>query len=693
MAFVPSCRRSTSPRSLGDPVYNPCKTLIPIPVAPRKATSLLAFLILLIALPALAGPGPFGVAAYPVCHAGVHLSWSSSSGASSYRVFRAGLSIGGVLPASTLAFDDSTSGSSYTVVSTDSHGFTFTSNSVTPPAPNSSICLSGDLQVGEAAYCAASGPAVHLAWTSGSASGYFITDSSDNLVAVVDDTISSFDVTRLNAGTSYRFSVNDTQANNGQFLTTPSCPGLPGSLTLFGITSCSKDSVSVLLSWTASSGAAQYRVGRDGVTIGTTTDRTFTDTTVTAGHAYSYTISALNGSGSTESNTLPVTAPACVSPPGAFAVSASAFCTNGAAPSPAVHVTWTASSNASTYVVNRNGAAYSGTFASTKLAFDDLTVSVGQTYTYTVTATNSGGTTLSSGQSVTIASSTCAVVTPPSSALLSVNTICNDTSPVNRLSWTAAAGSANYTVFRDLAALSAALPATTLAYDDASVAPGQTHAYFVRAANAGGSSDSNSINLALPTTICQPPPGSFILSANAFCDISSSPSARVNLTWTASANATGYDVLRDDRPIGTVTGTAFSDSAALAGQSYTYVIRASGPGGTTDSNSVAVHVDPLVCTGPCSLSCAANVATSAPATTAVLFLLQQPSSCDTAGVTWTFGDGAVSNEVKTFHLYERAGTFRWTVTVGSATTGACQNSGTIIITAPPAAVKRRSVHP
>ncbi len=663
-----------------------------MPLAPRKAMSLLAFLILLVALPALAGPGSFGVAAYPVCNAGVHLSWSSSSGASSYRVFRAGQAIGGVLPASTLAFDDSTSGSSYTVVATDSHGFTFTSNSVTPPAPNASLCLSGDLQAGEAAYCAVSGPAVHLAWTAGSASGYFITDSSGNLVAFVDETNSSFDVTGLNPGGSYRFSVNGTDANDGQFLTTPSCPGVPGSLTLFGIISCGNGSVTFLLSWTASAGAAQYRVGRDGVTIGTTTARTFADTAVTAGHAYSYTISALNGSGSTESNTLPATAPACVSPPGAFAVTASAFCTNGAAPSPAVHVTWTASSNASTYVVNRNGAAYSGTFASTKLAFDDLTVTVGQTYTYTVTATNSGGSTLSSGQSVTIAGPTCQV-SPPSSPVLAVNTICNDTSPVNRLSWTSAAASANYTVFRDLTALSAALPATTLAYDDASVAPGQQHAYFVRASNVGGSSDSNSVNLALPTTICQPPPDAFTLTANTFCDVSSSPSAKVNLTWTASTNVTDYDVFRDGTPIGTVSGTVFTDNAALAGQSYTYVIRASGPGGTTDSNSVPVHVDPLICTGPCSLSCAANVAASAPATTAVLFLLQQPSSCDTAGVTWTFGDGAVSNGVSTFHLYESAGTFRWTVTVGNATAGVCQNSGTIIITAPPPSVRRRSVHP
>src|SRR4051812_39014482 len=188
-----------------------------MPVVPRKATPLLAFLIFLVPLSALAGPGAFGVAAFPVCHAGIHLSWSSSSGASSYRVFRGGQAIGAVLPASTLAFDDSTAGTSYFVVATDSHGFTFTSSSVTPPAANSTLCQSGDLQVGESAYCAVTGPAIHLAWTAGSANGYFITDASDNVVAVLDETRSNFDVTGLNAATSYRFSVNDIQANHGQF--------------------------------------------------------------------------------------------------------------------------------------------------------------------------------------------------------------------------------------------------------------------------------------------------------------------------------------------------------------------------------------------------------------------------------------------------------------------------------------------
>jgi chitodextrinase len=154
---------------------------------------------------------------------------------------------------------------------------------------------------------------------------------------------------------------------------------------------------------------------------------------------------------------------------------------------------------------------------------------------------------------------------------------------------------------------------------------------------------------------------------------------------------TGYAVFRNDSLIGSVTGTAFTDNGALAGQSYTYLIRASGPGGTTDSNSVNLHVDPDICSGPCSLSCAANVATSAQATTAVLFLLQQPSSCDTAGVTWTFGDGTGSNDVGPFHIYASAGTFRWTVTVGQGTSAMCQNNGVIVITAPPVPAKRRAV--
>jgi hypothetical protein len=659
----------------------------------RKTTSLIAFLFFLAAPVALAGPGAFGVAAYPVCQPRVaHLSWSSSSGASSYRVFRGTLAISGVLPATTLAFNDTTTGTAYSVVATDSRGFTFTSNTVTPPAANSSLCSGADLQVGEVAYCAVSGPAVHLAWTAGADSSYFITDATGAFVAAVDGSKSSFDITGLSGGKSVRYSVNNVDGNNGQFVTTAACSGPPASFTLTAATACVNGAISVQLSWAAASGATQYRVDRDGVVIGTTTTaRTFADTAVTAGHAYSYTISALNNSGATESNTLSVTAATCIAPPGAFAASAATFCTTGASPAPAVHVTWTASSNAASYIVNRNGAAYSSSLSSGTLALDDLNVTIGQTYTYTVTAANSGGSTLSSASSVTITNATCPAPAPTTPAL-SETTVCTGTSPSNHLSWTVSTNATSYIVFRNGGALSSSLPSSTLAYDDNAVVPGQSYSYFVRAANSGGSADSNTINIALPTTICQPPPAPFSLTARAICDISSTPAPVVRLTWTASANATGYTVFRAGTKIADVTATTLIDATNIvAGQIYKYFVRASGPGGTTDSNEFEVLVDASVCQVPCGFACAATVAASAAQQSPVRFALQQQTSCEGVVATWTFGDGTGSSELAPSHAYPSPGTFRWTVTAGTATSATCQSSGTITITAVPPPSKRRAV--
>lgn len=53
----------------------------------------------------------------------------------------------------------------------------------------------------------------------------------------------------------------------------------------------------VTLGWNAADGAASYRILRNGVEVGTTIATTFTDTSVSAGATYSYTIIAVNGAG------------------------------------------------------------------------------------------------------------------------------------------------------------------------------------------------------------------------------------------------------------------------------------------------------------------------------------------------------------------------------------------------------------
>jgi fibronectin type 3 domain-containing protein/N-acetylneuraminic acid mutarotase len=82
-----------------------------------------------------------------------------------------------------------------------------------------------------------------------------------------------------------------------------------------GLTADSVSGNRVDLSWTASSddfGVAGYRVFRDGAQIGTPAGTSFSDTTVTPGHQYAYTVAAYDAAGhvSDQSAPLTVTTPA-----------------------------------------------------------------------------------------------------------------------------------------------------------------------------------------------------------------------------------------------------------------------------------------------------------------------------------------------------------------------------------------------
>ncbi len=66
------------------------------------------------------------------------------------------------------------------------------------------------------------------------------------------------------------------------------------------VTSTSKTDSSVSLSWTASSdavGVTGYEIWRDGAKVGTTTSTSYTNTGLTAGTAYSFTVKAFDSAG------------------------------------------------------------------------------------------------------------------------------------------------------------------------------------------------------------------------------------------------------------------------------------------------------------------------------------------------------------------------------------------------------------
>ncbi|WP_030060709.1 MULTISPECIES: alpha/beta hydrolase family esterase [Streptomyces] len=87
--------------------------------------------------------------------------------------------------------------------------------------------------------------------------------------------------------------------------TGPTSPGLPAPS---GLTATPAGATSVALGWQAVSGAASYRVYRDGTQVGSATGVSFTDTGLTAGTTYGYTVAAVDASGTVGARSATVTA-------------------------------------------------------------------------------------------------------------------------------------------------------------------------------------------------------------------------------------------------------------------------------------------------------------------------------------------------------------------------------------------------
>lgn len=145
----------------------------------------------------------------------------------------------------------------------------------------------------------------------------------------------------------------------------------------------------VTLTWTASVGATSYQVARSAAStgpfaaVGSPTTTSYTDTSVGAGLTYFYVVAA-SGAGGTG----PASADVAASVPPAAPSGLSASVAGAS-----VALAWTAVGGATTYAVYRA----SGGAAATLLAnvatpsYTDTAVALGTTYTYTVTASDAGG--------------------------------------------------------------------------------------------------------------------------------------------------------------------------------------------------------------------------------------------------------------------------------------------------------------
>jgi Concanavalin A-like lectin/glucanases superfamily/Bacterial Ig domain/Divergent InlB B-repeat domain/CARDB/Fibronectin type III domain len=252
----------------------------------------------------------------------------------------------------------------------------------------------------------------------------------------------------------------------------------------------------VRVTWNVVSNATSYEVWRDinSTTSGaikikdSTSGTSYDDTTATPGTTYYYGIKAKNSAGTSGFSTSNsgYAAISIPQPPTGISASDGTYTDK-------VRITWNAVNNATSYEVWRdinsttNGAIkIKDSVAGT--SYEDTSVTPGTTYYYWVKAKNSDGT---SGFS-TSNSGYAAIGIPQIPTGISA-TDGTYTDKV-RVTWNAASNATSYEVWRDInsttsGAIKIKDSVTGTSYDDTSVTPGTTYYYWVKARNAGGSSD------------------------------------------------------------------------------------------------------------------------------------------------------------------------------------------------------------
>ncbi|MFY9615690.1 MAG: N,N-dimethylformamidase beta subunit family domain-containing protein [Candidatus Dormiibacterota bacterium] len=557
---------------------------------------------------------PTGLSATAVAPSQINLAWTAASGASSYKIQRS-------LDSSTWSQVGTSTTTSYIDLglnASTTYYYQVLANNTAGDSGPSNVAFATTLQPPPAAPTGLSATAfsptqVNLGWTaSGGASSYKIQRSPNGTsgwTQVGTSATTAFSDTGLAPSTTYYYQVlasnssGDSGASNLASATTPQAPPVaPTGLTASGVSSSQ-----INLGWNAVAGATGYKIQRspDGSTgwtqVGTSTAAAYMDMGLTASTTYYYQVLASNSAGdSGASNVAFATTlqPAPAAPTGLTATAMS--------PSQ-INLSWTASSGATSYKIQRSPDGSTGwtqVGTSTTTGYSNTGLSPATTYYYQVLASNSTG---DSGPS-TGASATTPVGAPAAPTGLTAGAV----SPTQiNLSWTASSGATSYKIQRSpngSTGWSQVGTSTAAAYMDTGLNPSTTYYYQVLASNATG--DSGPSNLASASTPVAAPAAPTGLTATAFS------ASQINLGWTASGGATSYKIQRSPdgtsgwTQVGTSTTTSFSNTGLSPSTTYYYRVLASNATGDSGPSTVASAATPAGAPGAPTGLTASAVSTS-----------------------------------------------------------------------------------
>ena len=391
-------------------------------------------------------------------------------------------------------------------------------------------------------------------------------------IATVNDTIYT-DKTAV-AGVKYSYTVRGI-ASDGKTLslgydeTGVSAVAAPANVTL-GTAVAGKNGITV--TWKEAAGAAEYRVYRKGpndkrwVGLTNVSGTSWTDTDVTKGVKYSYTVRGIAADGKTLSPGFDETGVSAVAAP------ANVKLVSATAVSGGIQVKWQAADGAVRYRVYRKDAVNTKwkalTSSATGTGYTDKTAVAGVEYTYTVRGIASDGKTLSPSHEAGVSAT---IPAPANVKLVSAKAVSGGIT----VTWQAADGAAEYRVYRKDAvntkwkALTSS--ATGTSYTDKTAVVGVQYTYTVRGIAFDGKTLSPSYDKTGVSAVAAP--------ANVTLGSAKAVNNGIQVTWQKAEDAAKYRVYRKDaantrwKTIATVSGTSYTDKTAKIGTKYTYTVR------------------------------------------------------------------------------------------------------------------------
>jgi fibronectin type 3 domain-containing protein len=295
----------------------------------------------------------------------------------------------------------------------------------------------------------------------------------------------------LSGGTTYYYKVQAISAERESPLSAARAILILPSVQ--GLTAQVSDATSINLSWSAISGASEYKVYRTsdpdaGYTfLETVSGLTYSDESPAAGTAYTYAVQAVD------------TQTAGASPLAAVAarILAAPQLSARAASASAISLSWAAVEGAAAYKLHRSGSPDTDfTLIETlsELAYTDQGLSGGSTYYYKVQGTNA------QGDGVLSAAVPLKILPAPQQ----VQAQASSTEAAITLTWAAAAGAASYRVYRSATedtGFAATGTTSSLSYTDKDLNGGTTYYYKIQALHTAASGESPLSAQVFATTI------------------------------------------------------------------------------------------------------------------------------------------------------------------------------------------------